>query len=136
MSFLLALSLAMYFMSGAFGIAFSVRGRARLFHVAALVTLGIGVVTNTVWIVSRWHAAGFPPFAELYGCLVLLALCVGLVSLSLELTLGIRFIGGLSSLVAAGLLVFSLRYVGGVRPLQPALQSPFFAPHVLAYFFA
>ena len=136
MSFVLALTLAMYFMSGAFGLAFSVKRKAKLFRVAALVTLTVGVVTNTLWIIVRWHEAGFPPFAELYGCLVLLALCVGLVSLSLELALGIRFIGGLSSLAAAGVLIFSVFYRGEARPLMPALQSPYFAPHVLAYFIA
>ena len=136
MGFVLGLTLAMYLLSGALSIASSVKQTVRLLRLVALLTLAVGVVANTLWIVMRWHAAGFPPFAEMYGCLVLLALCVGLVSLSLEVTLGIRFVGGLGSLAAAGLLVFSLRHVGEVKPLVPALQSPFFAPHVLAYFIA
>lgn len=136
MSFVLSLTLAMYFMSGVFAAAFSVKRKVRLFHISALSALAVGVVANTLWIVARWHSAGHPPFTGLHGCLVLLALCVGVVSLSLHLLLGVRLVGGLSSLAAAGILVFSVRYLGVTRPLPPDLQSPFFAPHVLGYFIA
>jgi len=136
MSFVLSLTLAMYVMSGMLSLAHSVRRRVRLFRVSALAVLAVGVVVNLLWVMTRWQSAGFPPFAELYGCLVLLALCVGVVSLSLELLVDVRFVGALSSLAAAGVLVFSVRYLGETRPLPPALQSPYFAPHVLSYFIA
>jgi ABC-type transport system involved in cytochrome c biogenesis permease subunit len=86
--------------------------------------------------VARWHDLGHPPFADLYECFVLLAWCVALVSMTLEIAGGVRFLGGLSSLAAAGLLVAGLRFVGEARPLPPALRSPYFAPHVVSYFVA
>lgn len=136
MSFVLALALAMYFMAGMLSLGFSVKRHVRFYRLTSLGILAAGLVANVLWIVMKWHSVGHPPFAELYGCIVLLAACVGVVSLSLELSLGVRFIGGLSSLAAAGILMFSVRYLGETRPLPPALQSPYFAPHVLSYFIA
>ena len=139
MSFLVSLALACYFMSGMLSLANSLRKTERdvaLFRWPSMIALGAGLVANALWIVERWHALGFPPFAEIYGCFVLLALCVGVVAMALELALGIRFLGALSSLAAAALLIISLRFVGETRPLMPALQSAYFAPHVVSYFIA
>ena len=132
----ITVALALYVLSGALAIVHAVRRRGRVLRVAALAVLAAGLVANVLWIVDAWHTLGHPPFAEVYGCLVLLALCVGVVSLSLDVTTGIRFLGGVSSLSAAGILVFSVRYVADVRPLPPSLHSLYFAPHVLGYFIA
>jgi len=136
MSFLLALALALYFVSGTLSLAHSVRRGVSLFRWSSLGALAAGVIATALWIVTSWHSAGHPPFAELHGCLVLLALCVGMVSLSIELLEDVRFVGGLSSLVAAGVLIVRVRYLGEVRELPPDLQSLYFAPHVLSYFIA
>jgi ABC-type transport system involved in cytochrome c biogenesis permease subunit len=136
MKFLLAASLALYGMSGMLGLAHSARRGVPLFRWVSLSALTAGMVASALWIVTSWHSFGYPPFAELHGCLVLLALCVAMVSLSLVLQGEVRFIGGLSSLAAAGVLGVSVRYAGESRPLMPALQSLYFAPHVLSYFIA
>jgi ABC-type transport system involved in cytochrome c biogenesis permease subunit len=136
MNFLLGLSLALYGMSGMLGLAHSARRDAPLFRGTSLATLTAGMVASALWIVTSWHSFGYPPFAELHGCLVLLALCVAMVSLSLWLVGEVRFVGGLSSLAAAGGLMVGARYAGESRPLMPALQSLYFAPHVLSYFIA
>ena len=140
MSFLLSLALATCFMSGMLSLANSIRRTSErdvaLFRVPSLVALGVAVVASAVWMLGRWHDLGHPPFADLHGCFVLLAWCVGVVALTLELAGGVRFLGGLSSLAAAGLLVFGLRFLGEARSIPPVLRSPYFAPHVVAYFVA
>jgi len=136
MSFVLPLTLALYIVSGFFSLVHSARRDLAAVRRFSLVALSAGMVANALWIVTRWHSLGHPPFAEIEGCLVLLALCVAMVSLTLELRGEVRFVGGLSSLAAAGVLVVGSRYAGESRPLLPALQSPYFAPHVLSYFIA
>ncbi len=140
MSLLLSLALATYFMSGLLSLANSARrgaeGDIALFRIPSLGALGVATAANAAWIALRWHALGHPPFAELYGCFVLLALCVGVVSLIMELAVRVRFLGGISSLAAAALLVWSVRFLGPERLLPPALQSAYFAPHVVSYFIA
>ena len=132
----IVLALVLYLVSGVLGVIVSVRRRPRVLRMLALGVLATALVVNLLWIMQTWRDLGHPPFAEVYGCLVLLALCVGIVSLSLDVTTGIRFLGALSSLAAAGILVFSVRYVDEPRPLPSALQSIYFAPHVLSYFIA
>lgn len=140
MRFLLSLSLATYFMSGMLSLANSIRRKGErdvaIFRWPALAALAVAVIANALWMVARWHDLGHPPFADLYECFVLLAWCVALVSMTLEIAGGVRFLGGLSSLAAAALLVVGLRFVGESRPLPPVLRSPFFAPHVVSYFVA
>ncbi len=140
MSFVLSLALATYFMSGLLSIANSVRKTGEpdvaIFRWPSLAALGVASVANAFWILSRWHELGYPPFADTYGCFVLLAWCVGLVSLTLELGARERYIGGASSLAAAVLLLISTRWLAAPHPLPPVLRSVFFAPHVVAYFIA
>lgn len=140
MSFLLSLSLAAYFMSGMLSIANSARrgpeGDVRLFRLPALGALIIAAAAGALWIALRWREFGHPPFADLYGCFVLLSLCTGAAALLMESAVRVPYLGGLSSLASAVLLVVGLRFIGNARPLPPALQSAYFAPHVVAYFIA
>jgi ABC-type transport system involved in cytochrome c biogenesis permease subunit len=98
--------------------------------------LAVGLAANVWWLVDAWRTAGHPPFAENFGCTVLLAACMAVVALVLDALASVRFVGALSMLAAAGMLVFSTRFEGDIRPLPPALRSIYFAPHVLAYFIA
>jgi ABC-type transport system involved in cytochrome c biogenesis permease subunit len=136
MSILLPLTAALYVMSGVLSLVHSARRAVSGLRGSSLGMLAAGLVTNALWIVTSWHSLGHPPFAELHGCLVLLAVCVAMASLTLELQGEVRFVGGLSSLAAAGVLMAGARFAGEWRPLMPALQSPYFAPHVLSYFVA
>jgi ABC-type transport system involved in cytochrome c biogenesis permease subunit len=67
---------------------------------------------------------------------VLLAGCIGVVSLSLELGLDIPFAGAATSLAAAGAVLATMWFPSEAHLLPPALRSPYFAPHVLCYFIA
>ena len=136
MKVMLAISAGAYLMSGVLGLAFSVRRKAAVLRLASLGALGVGVASNTLWLVEAWWRLGHPPLADLFGCLALLALCVALVSLSLEISMGIRFVGALSALGACGALVATVWVDASSRPLPLILQSPWFAPHVLSYFIA
>jgi len=130
------LTMGLYGLSGLLNLGHSMRRKYRFLRWAALALLGAGLLVNAVWLMNAWHELGHPPFSENFGCLVLLAMCVAVVSLSLDVTVNIRFLGGLTTLTAGGVLVFGARFVGEVRPLMPALQSVYFAPHVLGYFIA
>jgi ABC-type transport system involved in cytochrome c biogenesis permease subunit len=137
---MLSLALAAYFMSGLLSLANSVRrtgeGDVALFRWPSLAALIVATVSNALWIVTRWNELGHPPFADLYGCIVLFAWCVGIVSLTLELGTRERFVGGAGSLVASALLLVGTRWMGAAHPLPPVLRSAWFAPHVVSYFIA
>jgi ABC-type transport system involved in cytochrome c biogenesis permease subunit len=129
-------AIAFYTVAGLLALAASLRPGRRDFRIWSRVMLGAGLAANVWWLVDVWRNLGHPPFADNFGCTVLLAACVALVALVLDILLSVRFAGALSMFAAAGLVVFSMRFAADVQPLEPALQSIYFAPHVLAYFIA
>ncbi len=108
----------------------------RAFQLLAPAALVFGLAVNLFQLVSRWLAVGQPPFKTLYESLVLLAACIAIVYLVVELVYRARVLGLPSALGAAGTMLYAwVRQDKEAVNLPPALQSGWFIPHVVVYFF-
>jgi len=97
--------------------------------------LALALAANTAQIVSAWIRLGQPPFQTLYQSLVFFAWAVAGVYFSARLLVALRRGGGAAAVCAFGALVFALvKADPNAGMLPPALRSPWFVPHVLAYF--
>ncbi len=94
---------------------------------ALLLNLGLFIV--------RWQEAGRAPLKSLFESLVFFALCIAIVYVFFEAIYKTRVFGVPATLLALGCLVYGLvRWDAEIVKLPPALQSPWFVPHVMVYF--
>jgi len=97
--------------------------------------LGWGA-NGALFAVNAWVAQA-PPFGSLYHVLVVLALCGLPVSLLLARRFSLDWIAGYFALSSAVPLIGALCVGRNMQWRQvPALQSPWFVPHVFAYMLA
>ncbi len=102
----------------------------------APLALGTGMAINIFQMAQRWSMVGQPPFKTLYESLVLLAACTAIVYFMVEFIYRARVLGLFSALGCMGVMIFAWsRSDKGVVNLPAALQSAWFIPHVLVYFF-
>jgi cytochrome c-type biogenesis protein CcsB len=95
-----------------------------------------GLALCTAFLVVRWQEAGRPPFKSLYESLVLLAACVSLLYVIVELVYGIRALGALAAAGCAATMAYGWHAMDReIVNLPAALQSVWFIPHVVVYFF-
>ena len=93
-----------------------------------------GAVGNMVAIINNYLYNGHVPFVSVFQVLIVLGLCF--VPLYLYLTYVCRCIGYFSVFSFASAVVITGTAVMETNPVSnypPALQSPFFIPHVLVY---
>src|SRR5512138_359368 len=85
--------------------------------------------------VLRWHEAGRAPLKSLFESLVFFALCIAIVYVFFERMYKTRAFGVPAMLLSFGCLVYALtKWDAEIVKLPPALQSPWFVPHVMVYF--
>jgi cytochrome c-type biogenesis protein CcsB len=107
----------------------------RWLRLASTLLFSLGFVLVTCLIVQSWAASGRPPFKTLYESLLLLTFCTSLVHLGVERVARLPVLGaGASVLLAAALSYAMARRDLETIHLPPALQSPWFIPHVVVYF--
>lgn len=83
-----------------------------------------------------WLAMGRPPFKTFYETFVLLAWCLTVIALIAGTLHRKSWIFSLASAAGAGVLGWALLHPDLEQSLlPPALQSPWFVPHVMVYFF-
>ncbi len=93
------------------------------------------LVLNAAVFVLRWHEAGRAPLKSLFESLVFFALCIAIVYVFFEMIYKTRAFGVPATLLALGCLVYALmKWDAEIVKLPPALQSPWFVPHVMVYF--
>ena len=109
---------------------------SRLSRLLSIVFLSIGLLNNFFQLFSRWVEAGQPPFKTLFESLILLAACIAVVYLVIELFFKARVLGLPAALGCVLVMGYALiREDKEVVSLPPALQSGWFVPHVVVYFF-
>lgn len=87
-------------------------------------------------IAQRWIEAGRPPFKSLYESLVLFAWCTSILHLVVERFYRIAWFGFLSGAFLVLVLLYAvLKSDADIVNLPAALQSVWFVPHVVVYFF-
>jgi cytochrome c-type biogenesis protein CcsB len=85
--------------------------------------------------VLRWHEAGRAPLKSLFESLVFFALCIGIVYVFFERMYKTRAFGVPAMLLSFGCIVYAItKWDAEIVKLPPALQSPWFVPHVMVYF--
>jgi cytochrome c-type biogenesis protein CcsB len=114
----------------------SVFMRNGLLNKICLAVFGTGAALNLIHFVLRWMEAGRAPIKSRFEALLLLALTISLLSVIIEILHNIRIMGLLSSImcVITVFLAF-LWYDSLIANLPAALQSYWFIPHVVVYFF-
>ena len=114
--------------------AFARRGG---FSALSLGTLALAFAVNTAVLVSAWIEAGRAPFKTLYETLLLYPWCVWVVTLVLLALYRLWALVPFSAAAnVAGLVYAAVRPDVEIVHLPPALQSPWFVPHVVTYFVA
>ncbi len=102
---------------------------------AATAFMAAALLLNLALMLLRWHEAGRAPLKSLFESLVFFALCIALVYLFFEWIYRTRVFGVPAMLLALGCLVYALvKWDAEIVKLPPALQSPWFVPHVMVYF--
>ena len=97
----------------------------------------LGWSANALTVLFNWLACGHPPFGSMYHVLVAVSLCFLPAYLYLRLSQGLSWLGAsfaFTSLVPLFGPLFMERDMFWRR--MPALQSPWFVPHVMAYLIA
>lgn len=132
---MLAVTLAAYWAAAVAYAPLWWKRSARLRHAPAVI-LSAAVALNTWIIVGRWLEADRPPFKTLHESLVLLAACVALVYLFVEAAYRMRVLGLPAALASAVSMLYAVaRADPEIATLPAALQSGWFIPHVVVYFF-
>ena len=102
---------------------------------AASALMGAALLLNAGVMLMRWHDAGRAPLKSLFESLVFFALCIAIVYLFFERIYRTRVFGVPATLLALGCLGYALaKWDAEIVKLPPALQSPWFVPHVMVYF--
>ncbi len=100
----------------------------------ATIALILGFVLNTIIVFERWHAAGRPPFANLYESLIFFAWSIVLVYLISEFVYKFKILGAGVSLAALLFFGYASFLDKSIQPLLPALKSNWIVIHVTSYF--
>ncbi len=116
-----------------YGLGWRLHNRALRWIATGLFWLAFGMVTYLIG--DRWLEAGRPPFKTLYESLLLFVWCASVIYVLVERAARLPLIGAGASLMLAGMLAYALMKKDvEVVNLPPALQSPWFVPHVVVYF--
>jgi len=96
----------------------------------------LGFAAVTVLLTTRWIEAGRPPFKSLYESLLLFVWCTALLYLIVERYYRFAWFGFLTGGALFLVLAFAIIETDAeIVNLPAALQSAWFIPHVVVYFF-
>lgn len=90
----------------------------------------VGLVMHTAAIIQRWQMAGRAPVANMHESMVLFSWAVVAVGAGLERGYRVGCLGSAVAFLGLALLGASRLWDGAIRPLVPALRSPWLFWHV------
>jgi cytochrome c-type biogenesis protein CcsB len=95
----------------------------------------IALLLNLGLILQRWYESGREPFKSLFESLIFFAFCTTVVYLVFERLYSTRAFGALAMMLSFTFIAYALvKWDAEIVKLPPALQSAWFAPHVIVYF--
>lgn len=121
--------------AGAYGLV-AIDRAGRWLRASASGLMLVGFVLTTILIGLRWVEADRPPFKSLHESLLLFVWCTSLMHLIVERFYRIAWFGLLTGgflFIVCGYAV--VKYDAEIVNLPAALQSVWFVPHVVVYFF-
>lgn len=124
------ISLGTYFLSLIMAVVALVT-RRRLFTIAAVGFLSVGVVALAGYMGLRWMHAGRAPFSNMFESLVLLGWTITFVYLLLRFKVSIPALDAAVALLALLTLAYASMQESDIQPLMPALRSNWLTVHVL-----
>lgn len=102
----------------------------------ATTAMTLAILGNAAVIIAHWIKADRPPFKSLFESMVFLAFCSAAVYIAMERLYRTRIFGALAALGSLGAMIFAIaKWDAEIVKLPPALQSAWFVPHVVVYFF-
>ncbi len=109
---------------------------SKALRIAGTALVASGLALNLFQLAYRWVTIGQPPFKTLYESLVLLAACFAIVYLVIEGVYRLRVLGLPAALGCLATVGYAMLQVQKEAVNLPAaLQSVWFIPHVVVYFF-
>jgi ABC-type transport system involved in cytochrome c biogenesis permease subunit len=132
---LLYFSLFSYALAGITAIFAGKISKKKLSWLSIVLSL-LGIISQIVFVITRAFANGFLPFASRFESMVLFALAVQLAGLILYLLTKRNWVKTGTdgfSLILLGVALFVVGFTPG-KNLNPILNSPFFAFHILISF--
>src|SRR5512135_3228647 len=93
-----------------------------------------GALSLTVYIGSRWQAAGRPPFSNMFESLVVFAWAIAIFCIFIDWKYRIKSIAALVALMSLLALGYASLCDKAIVPLLPALKSNWLTIHVLTCF--
>jgi cytochrome c-type biogenesis protein CcsB len=134
-SIYLQITVVLYMLS-AFAYVVSAFVRNEMLNKICLGLSGTALLFNIVNFANSWMVVGRAPIKSLFEALILLTLTLSILAIGLELLNKVRFIGILSSVTIVITLIYSaMQYDTLIANLPAALQSYWFVPHIVVYFF-
>jgi ABC-type transport system involved in cytochrome c biogenesis permease subunit len=133
--FFLYLSFITYVIAGITAIFVGRRDNKRLSWLSIVFSL-FGIINQVLFIIIRSLSNGFLPFASRFESMVLFALSVQFAGLILYLLTKLNWVKAgtdSSSIILLGVTLFVVGFTPG-KNLNPILNSPFFAFHILISF--
>lgn len=108
----------------------------RLATFPAMGAAGLGWAGLCLVIATGWMALDRPPFKSFFETWILLGWCLATIALGAGIMVRRSYLFSLASVVSAGVLLWAVSHPDLESALlPPALQSPWFVPHVTVYFF-
>lgn len=121
--------------AAAYGLVALDKGGRWLRVLASLLIL-VGFALITTQITMRWIEAGRPPFKSLFESLLLFVWCTAVLHMAVECFYRISWFGFLSAGFTFLVMVYAvIKTDAEIVNLPAALQSVWFVPHVVVYFF-
>lgn len=109
--------------------------RSGLLKLASILFVG-ATLAVTAFIGLRWQQADRPPFKSLYESLILFVWCMAVLYAAVERFWRIAWLGAAASVGAVAVLGYAVaKNDAEIINLPAALQSVWFVPHVVVYFF-
>lgn len=120
------------FYFSAFGSCFTGKGKLKKI---STVLWGLGTAVNAVIVLSNWTVNGYMPFVSMYQVLTFLSLTYTLVFVYVRYRFKGEFMKPYFILFQSTIMigVFFMGRTASVWTFPPALQSPYFIPHVFSY---
>ena len=132
-SIYLNIGFAAYFLSTVFyfaGLSF----KNKILPFCARASIISGIISLTIYMAMRWHAAGRPPLSNMFESLVVFAWAIALVFIFIDLKYKIKSIAALVALMSLLALGYASLLDKEIVPLLPALKSNWLTIHVLTCF--